>query len=125
MITRRKKLVTRPSLSVTVLMGMLLLLRSSVEAKSRVDSRRIQGRSLKLFEPMTVEDKPVLIKERQQESESEDVVLTVPTLVAAASEVCSVTGRCELCTDSDKENIPECLETGRRQSFVCSLEGTL
>lgn len=87
------------------------------------------------MEPFTVETKPAYraVKEpvssedvslSDQRTDSTVAMLKVPNLVAPPREDCSASGPCELCTDSDRDNTPECLETGRRQSFLCFVQGT-
>jgi hypothetical protein len=45
-------------------------------------------------------------------------VMPLPNL-----EDCSEPGPCELCTDSDRNSITVCHETGRRQSWTCPFKG--
>lgn len=144
MITRRNQRVTSSAAQALLLLLVLgcrmLLLDPSIvmgeSAAAASSSASAQNRrSLKVMEPFTVETKPAYraVKEpvssedvslSDQRTDSTVAMLKVPNLVAPPREDCSASGPCELCTDSDRDNTPECLETGRRQSFLCFVQGT-
>lgn len=98
-----------------------------------VVSRLIQSRTLNTF--LKMELKTNLAQDRDEHDYAEasetntisdhHVDSSLPTS-SSQWEDCSEPeiGPCELCTDSDRSNIPVCLETGRRQSVTCKFKGT-
>ena len=140
MITIKKRVASSAAVLILVVAMLQVVLQASVESTTTppvvLTSTQQRRSTLTRMEPVTVQDKHAVGNRKELSivddglglptSES-NAVLTVPNVATASvplSEVCSASGHCELCTDSDRDSIPECLKTGRRQSFTCSVLGT-
>jgi hypothetical protein len=47
---------------------------------------------------------------------------TSVTQTTGDEEECTLSHACQMCTFSDKKEIPECIPTGRRQTFTCIID---
>lgn len=81
-------------------------------------SHGVEGDAASLWDS----NKDKITQQRRRYLQMTDEAATTVEEKEDPNEVC-LPEECQLCTDTDKDNIPECYDTGRVQTVLCKTQG--